>query len=98
MLVVGWPSLSSGVQGDVEANYLKTTSWRGSPSACVAKRERFGGSVSNFFRKPFRTGLALVVTPDTTGSDHRANPRHVPRCRAVLDRSRRDVHRLAVVR
>ena len=65
MLVVGWPyAESSAYKADVEANYLKTLELAPDFAARVrgAKREeRFaGGSVPNFFRKPFGPGWALV--------------------------------------
>jgi flavin-dependent dehydrogenase len=65
LLVVGWPyAESTAYKADVEANYLKTLEL--SPEVAervrAAKREeRFaGGSVPNFFRKPFGPGWALV--------------------------------------
>jgi flavin-dependent dehydrogenase len=65
MLVVGWPyAESSAYKADVEANYLKTLELAPEFADRVrgAKRqERFaGGSVPNFFRKPFGPGWALV--------------------------------------
>ena len=65
MLVVGWPyAESSAYKADVEANYLKTLELAPDFAARVrgAKREeRFaGGSVPNFFRKPFGPGWVLV--------------------------------------
>lgn len=65
MLVVGWPyAESTAYKADVEANYLKTLELAPEWADRVrsAKREeRFtGGSVPNFFRKPFGPGWALV--------------------------------------
>ena len=65
MLVVGWPyAESTAYKADVEANYLKTLELAPEFADRVrgAKREeRFaGGSVPNFFRKPFGPGWALV--------------------------------------
>jgi len=65
MLVVGWPQAESrAYKADVEANYLKTLELAPEFADRVraAKREaRFaGGSVPNFFRKPFGRGWALV--------------------------------------
>lgn len=65
MLVVGWPHAESAAyKADVEANYLKTLELAPDFARRVraAKREeRFsGGSVPNFFRKPFGAGWALV--------------------------------------
>ncbi|MDQ1425782.1 MAG: hypothetical protein QOD72_3280 [Acidimicrobiaceae bacterium] len=65
MLVVGWPyAESNAYKADVEANYLKTLELAPAVAARVrgAKREErfYGGSVPNFFRKPFGPGWALV--------------------------------------
>jgi flavin-dependent dehydrogenase len=65
LLVIGWPyAESTAYKTDVEANYLKTLELVPDFAARVrgAKREdRFaGGSVANFFRKPFGPGWALV--------------------------------------
>jgi flavin-dependent dehydrogenase len=65
MLVVGWPfAESDAYKADVEANYLKTLELAPEFAERVrgAKREaRFaGGSVPNFFRKPYGPGWALV--------------------------------------
>jgi 2-polyprenyl-6-methoxyphenol hydroxylase-like FAD-dependent oxidoreductase len=65
MLVVGWPyAESSAYKADVEANYLKTLDLVPDLARRVrgAKREErfYGGSVPNFFRKPFGPGWALV--------------------------------------
>jgi flavin-dependent dehydrogenase len=65
LLVVGWPiAESAAYKADVEANYLKTLELAPEFAARVrdATREaRFaGGSVANFFRKPFGPGWALV--------------------------------------
>ncbi len=65
MLVVGWPHAeSSAYKADVEANYLETLKLAPEFAARVsaATREaRFtGGSVPNFFRKPYGPGWALV--------------------------------------
>jgi flavin-dependent dehydrogenase len=65
LVVVGWPSAEAGAyKGDAEANYLKTLELAPEFAEAVrgATREaRFaGGSVPNFFRKPFGPGWALV--------------------------------------
>ncbi len=65
MLVVGWPyAESDAYKADVEANYLKTLELAPGLAERVrgATREaRFaGGSVPNFFRKPYGPGWALV--------------------------------------
>jgi flavin-dependent dehydrogenase len=65
LVVCGWPyAESTAYKADVEANYLKTFELAPEFAARVrgAKREeRFsGGSVPNFFRKPFGPGWALV--------------------------------------
>src|SRR5436190_985858 len=64
LLVVGWPyAESTAYKADVEANYLKTLELAPDVAERVrgAKRqERFyGGSVPNFFRKPYGRGWAL---------------------------------------
>jgi flavin-dependent dehydrogenase len=65
MLVVGWPyAESTAYKADVEGNYLKTLEL--SPEFAervrgATRQERFaGGSVPNFFRKPFGPGWALI--------------------------------------
>jgi flavin-dependent dehydrogenase len=65
LLVVGWPfAESTSYKADVEANYLKTLELAPEFAARVGtatREERFaGGSVPNFFRKPFGPGWALV--------------------------------------
>jgi 2-polyprenyl-6-methoxyphenol hydroxylase-like FAD-dependent oxidoreductase len=65
MLVVGWPyAESSAYKADVEANYLKTLDLVPDLARRVrgAKREErfYGGSVPNFFRKPYGSGWVLV--------------------------------------
>jgi 2-polyprenyl-6-methoxyphenol hydroxylase-like FAD-dependent oxidoreductase len=65
MLVVGWPAAEAAAyKADVEANFLKTLELVPQFAQRVrgAKREErfYGGSVSNFFRKPFGAGWALV--------------------------------------
>jgi flavin-dependent dehydrogenase len=65
MLVVGWPSAEAeAYKSDVEANYLKTLELvpEFAQRVRAAKREErfFGGSVPNFFRKPYGAGWALV--------------------------------------
>jgi flavin-dependent dehydrogenase len=65
LLVVGWPSAeSTAYKADVEANYLKTLELAPDVAERVrgAKREArfYGGSVPNFFRKPYGAGWALV--------------------------------------
>lgn len=65
LVVVGWPHAeATAYKADVEANYLKTLELAPAFAKRVrgAKREeRFaGGSVPNFFRKPFGPGWALV--------------------------------------
>lgn len=65
MLVVGWPyAESSAYKADPEANYLKTLELAPEFAARVrgAKREErfYGGSVPNFFRKPYGPGWVLV--------------------------------------
>ncbi len=65
MLVVGWPFAESmAYKADIEANYLKTLELAPEFAERVraaTRVERFyGGSVPNFFRKPFGPGWALV--------------------------------------
>jgi flavin-dependent dehydrogenase len=65
LVVVGWPAAeATAYKSDVEANYLKTLELAPEFADQVrgAKREeRFaGGSVPNFFRKPYGPGWALV--------------------------------------
>jgi flavin-dependent dehydrogenase len=65
LLVVGWPyAESKAYKADVEANYLKTLELEPEIAARVraaTRVERFaGGSVPNFFRKPYGPGWALV--------------------------------------
>jgi flavin-dependent dehydrogenase len=65
LLVLGWPySESKAYKADVEANYLKTLDLAPDIAERVraaTREERFaGGSVPNFFRKPFGPGWALV--------------------------------------
>ena len=65
LVVVGWPAAeATAYKSDVEANYLKTLELAPEFAEQVrgAKREeRFaGGSVPNFFRKPYGPGWALV--------------------------------------
>ncbi len=65
LLVLGWPyAESNAYKADVEANYLKTLELVPEVAARVrgAKREdRFhGGSVPNFFRKPYGPGWGLI--------------------------------------
>jgi flavin-dependent dehydrogenase len=65
MLAVGWPHAEAAAyNADVEANYLKTLELAPEFAERVrgAKREErfYGGSVANFFRKPFGAGWALV--------------------------------------
>jgi 2-polyprenyl-6-methoxyphenol hydroxylase-like FAD-dependent oxidoreductase len=65
LVVVGWPYVESNAyKTDVEANYLKTLELAPEFARRVAsatRQERFyGGSVPNFFRKPFGPGWALV--------------------------------------
>jgi flavin-dependent dehydrogenase len=65
LLVVGWPyAEATAYKADVEANYLKTLELAPDFAERVrgATREaRFaGGSVPNFFRKPYGPGCALV--------------------------------------
>jgi 2-polyprenyl-6-methoxyphenol hydroxylase-like FAD-dependent oxidoreductase len=65
LVVVGWPyAESNAYKADVEANYLKTLELTPSVAERVrgAKREErfYGGSVPNFFRKPYGPGWGLV--------------------------------------
>jgi flavin-dependent dehydrogenase len=65
MLVVGWPYAEArAYRTDIEANYLKTLELAPGFAARVrgaTRQERFaGGSVRNFFHKPFGPGWALV--------------------------------------
>jgi len=65
MLVVGWPSAESAAyKSDPEANYLKTLDLAPEFAERVRRAERVerftGGSVANFFRRPFGPGWALV--------------------------------------
>ncbi len=65
LLVLGWPyAEANAYKADVEANYLKTLELAPEVAARVrgAKREdRFhGGSVPNFFRKPYGPGWGLI--------------------------------------
>jgi len=65
MLVVGWPFAESmAYKADTEANYLKTLELAPDFADRVRgaqREERFsGGSVPNFFRKPYGPGWALV--------------------------------------
>ncbi|MCU1350041.1 MAG: oxidoreductase, partial [Acidobacteria bacterium] len=65
LLVVGWPyAESAAYKADVEANYLKALELAPEVAERVraaTREERFyGGSVPNFFRKPFGPGWALV--------------------------------------
>ena len=65
LLVLGWPyAEANAYKADVEANYLKTLELTPTVAERVrgAKRvERFyGGSVPNFFRKPYGPGWGLI--------------------------------------
>jgi len=65
MLVVGWPIAEAhAFKSDVEANFLKTLDTAPEFAERVraaTREERFsGGSVPNFFRKPYGPGWALV--------------------------------------
>ena len=65
LLVVGWPyAESKAYKADAEANYLKTLELVPDLAERVraaTRVERFsGGSVPNFFRKPYGPGWALV--------------------------------------
>ena len=65
MLVVGWPIAEAhAFKSEVEANFLKTLDTAPEFAERVraaTREERFsGGSVPNFFRKPYGPGWALV--------------------------------------
>jgi flavin-dependent dehydrogenase len=65
MLVVGWPyAEANAYKADVETNYLRTLELAPAFAERVraaTRVERFaGGSVPNYFRKPFGPGWALV--------------------------------------
>jgi flavin-dependent dehydrogenase len=65
LVVVGWPYAEpTAYKADVEANYLRTLELAPEFAERVRgarREERFaGGAVSNFFRKPFGPGWALV--------------------------------------
>jgi flavin-dependent dehydrogenase len=65
MLVVGWPvAEKDAYRADIEANYLKTLDLAPDFADRVrsaTRMERFaGGSVANYFRKPFGPGWVLV--------------------------------------
>jgi 2-polyprenyl-6-methoxyphenol hydroxylase-like FAD-dependent oxidoreductase len=65
MLVVGWPAAEAAAfRGDVEANYLATLELVPEVAEGVrraTREERFhGGSVPNFFRRPYGPGWVLV--------------------------------------
>jgi flavin-dependent dehydrogenase len=65
MVVVGWPTAEArAYKADVEANYLKTLELAPEFAARMrgaTRQEPFrGGSVHNFFRKPFGPGWVLV--------------------------------------
>jgi flavin-dependent dehydrogenase len=65
LVVVGWPiEEAAAYQADVEANYLRTIDMVPDFAERVrdaTRVERFrGGSVPNFFRRPFGPGWALV--------------------------------------
>ena len=65
LLVVGWPAAeASAYKADVEANYLKTLELAPEFAERVrgaTRVDRFtGGGASNYFRKPFGPGWALV--------------------------------------
>ena len=65
LLVLGWPyAEANAYKADVEANYLKTLELTPAVAERVrgAKREErfYGGSVPNFFRKPYGPGWGLV--------------------------------------
>jgi 2-polyprenyl-6-methoxyphenol hydroxylase-like FAD-dependent oxidoreductase len=65
MLVVGWPfAEAQAYKADIEANYRKTLELAPEFAERVrdaTREERFeGGTVRNFFRKPFGPGWALV--------------------------------------
>jgi 2-polyprenyl-6-methoxyphenol hydroxylase-like FAD-dependent oxidoreductase len=65
LLVLGWPQAEAAAyKADVQANYLKTLELVPDVAKRVAgatREARFaGGSVPNFFRKPYGPGWALV--------------------------------------
>jgi flavin-dependent dehydrogenase len=65
LVVVGWPyAESNAYKADVEANYLRTLELTPSVAEQLrgAKREErfYGGSVPNFFRKPYGPGWGLI--------------------------------------
>lgn len=65
LVVVGWPiDEAAAYQADVEANYLRTIDMVPEFAARIrnaTRVERFhGGSVPNFFRRPFGPGWVLV--------------------------------------
>jgi 2-polyprenyl-6-methoxyphenol hydroxylase-like FAD-dependent oxidoreductase len=65
LLLVGWPiAEAAAYKADVEGNYLKTIEMvpeLAERLRSATREERFtGGSVPNFFRKPFGPGWALV--------------------------------------
>jgi flavin-dependent dehydrogenase len=65
LVVVGWPyAEATAYKADVEANYLKTLELAPEFAERVRRAERVerfaGGAVSNYFRKPFGPGWALV--------------------------------------
>jgi 2-polyprenyl-6-methoxyphenol hydroxylase-like FAD-dependent oxidoreductase len=65
LLVVGWPYAEApAYRADVEANYLKTLELVPAVAARVraaTRVDRFtGGSVANYFRRPFGPGWVLV--------------------------------------
>ena len=65
LVVVGWPyAEAAAYKADVEANYLKTLELAPEFAARVGaatRVERFtGGSVANFFRRPFGPGWVLI--------------------------------------
>jgi 2-polyprenyl-6-methoxyphenol hydroxylase-like FAD-dependent oxidoreductase len=65
LLVLGWPyAEANAYKADAEANYLKTLELAPEVAERVrgAKREErfYGGSVPNFFRKPYGPGWGLI--------------------------------------
>jgi 2-polyprenyl-6-methoxyphenol hydroxylase-like FAD-dependent oxidoreductase len=65
LVVVGWPTAEAAAyKADVEANYLKTLALEPEVAERVRSAERVarftGGSVANFFRKPYGPGWVLV--------------------------------------
>jgi flavin-dependent dehydrogenase len=65
MLVVGWPYAESmAYKADIEANYLKTfelaPEFADRVRAATRVERFYGGSVPNFFRRPYGPGWALV--------------------------------------